>query len=261
MASKVAVAAFVVIIVVGVYFLWFYQKPPPQSQQAVSLTFSVNFPTVIPAEHSVTGYVTVTNNGAAVTGVLPIVVSQAISGSVSNPVSLTTGSLYTISVTITGNDIQDGNYSVSTHLQFSSGTGTNNTSSETTWIYLLPNVQLTSIRYKSDLFHLLPPYKNTIGVSDNTSLLFKVQSMSSSVIYSGLVVTAKLNASASGSGLSIIAQSLPIEPIGPEGTTGDYAFVVVSHSTPPGMYGYVISLYSKDDQLIQQFAEVIIVRA
>jgi hypothetical protein len=259
MVNKFVGAAVVILLIAGVYFLWFYQKPP-QQQQAVSLSFSIDFPKSIGAGHSATGIVSVTNSGVGLSGVLPVVVSKAISGAVSSPVSLTTGSISTMPVIITGNDVQDGNYSVSVYLQFSSGTGTNVTGNEGTWIYLLPDVEFTSVRYRSEIpFHMLPPYKNTIGANDNTSLLFKVQSMSSSVVYSGLVVSAKLNMTVNG--LSVTPSSLPIESIGPQGMTGDYAFAIVSNSAPPGTYGYVISLYSKGNQLIQQIPELIVVTA
>lgn len=98
---------------------------------------------------------------------------------------------------------------------------------------------------------------NLRSKNDNTSLLFKVQSMSSSAIYAGLYASAKLNMTVPG--LSIVPSSLTIEAIGPHGTTGDYAFNIVSNSAPPGTYGYVISLYSKDNQLIQQISEQITV--
>ncbi len=259
MPNKFGVAIIVMILLAGVYFVWFYQRPP-QQQQVVSLSFSVDFPKSISAGHSATGTVSVTNSGTDLSGVLPVVVSRAISGAVSSPISLTTGSLSAIPVIITGNDIQDGNYSVSVYLQFSSGTGTNVTRNEATWIYLLPNVKFTAVDYRSEFpFYMFYPYKNTIGVNDNTSLLFKVQSMSSSVIYSGLVVSVKLNMSVDH--LSIVPLSLPIESIGPQGTTGEYAFAIVSNGAPPGNYGYVISLYSKDNQLIQQIPELIVVKA
>jgi hypothetical protein len=81
--------------------------------------------------------------------------------------------------------------------------------------------------------------------------------MSSSVIYTGLTVSAKLNMTVAG--LSIVPALQPIESIGPQGTTGEYNFAIVSNGAPVGTYGYVVSLYSKDNQLLSQVALQIVV--
>jgi hypothetical protein len=253
---RAVVVVLILAIVVGAFLLWTYRNP--SEQVPATLVFSIEFPKSVVAGHSGTAVVNVTNSGGDATGVLPIVVSAAISGTVSSPVDLKRGTSSLIPITITGNDIPDGSYPVVVYLQFLSGSVANRTASQRTSIYLLPNVQLTSVRYRSEVpFHLLPPYKNAIGRSDNTSLLFKVQSTSSSVVYGGLSVSAKLNLTVQG--LSIVPSSLPIESIGPHGTTGDYSLSIVSNGAPVGTYGYVVSLYSKDNQLIMQIPELITV--
>ncbi len=250
--GKTTVAVIIILLVVIGGIAYYYYSTPPKPQQPTSLTFTPNFPKTIAAGYTGTANVSVMNQGADASGVTPIVQCDAISTS-SSPVDLRHGSSAIIPITISGKDVPDGSYALVVYLQYSSVLGSNRTASQGTSIYLLPNVQLTSVRYRSEFpYHLLPPYKDTIGKYDNTTLLFKVQSMSSSVIYSGMSVSAKLQTPPNVQGLSISPTSLAIEPIGPKGTTSEYGFVVISNGAPPGVYIWQILLYSKDNQLIMQ---------
>jgi hypothetical protein len=247
--TTVAVIIILFLVIVG-GITYSYYLTPPKLQPPTNLTFALNFPKIIVAGYTGTANVSVVNQGADASGVMPIIQCDAISTS-SSPVDLKHGSSVMIPITISGKDVADGSYALVVYLQYSSGLGSNRTASQGTSIYLLPNVQLTSVRYRSEFpYHLLPPYKDTIGKYDNTTLLFKVQSMSSSVIYSGMTVSAKLQTPPNVQGLSISPTSLAIEPIGPKGTTSEYGFVVISNGAPPGVYVWQILLYSKDNQLI-----------
>jgi hypothetical protein len=247
--NTVAVFIIILLVIGGAYY---YYSTPQKPQQGTNLAFTLNFPKAIAAEHTATANVSVMNQGADANGVMPIVQCDAISTS-SSPVDLRQGFSTLIPITISGKDVTDGSYALVVYLQYSNGLGSNKTASQGTSIYLLPNVQLTSVRYRSEFpFQLLPPYKNTIGRYDNTTLLFRVQSMSSSVIYSGISVSAKLLRPLNVPGLSISPTSLAIEPIGPKGTTSEYGFIVISNGAPAGLYDWQILLYSKDNQLIMQ---------
>ena len=166
--ARAIVILLLVLMIAGAIFLWTYQKP--QQVQSTNLTFNVDFPNSIVVGQSAMAFVTVANSGADATGVVPIVASDAISASVSTPIDLRQGSSSSIPVTITGKDVADGTYQVAIYVQFSSGVGTNRTASKEISINLLPNAQLTSVKYHVDLFHLFG--KNSIGRNDNTTLLF-----------------------------------------------------------------------------------------
>jgi len=161
---------------------------------------------------SSTGTVIVENKGADASGVTAVVVSDAISAS-SSPVDVRHGSSSSIPITITAKDVPDGAYAVVVYLQYSNGTSTSKTDSKGTSIYLLPKLTLTTPRFEADLFH--PFGKNSIGTNDGTTVLFQVQSTSSSVIYSGMCASATLDLNVPG--LSIVPTSSAIGPIGPNG--------------------------------------------
>lgn len=238
-----AVIILIVLVIGGAYFLLPYQQP----QQPTNLTFSIGLPKSIVAGQSSTGTVIVENKGADASGVTAVVVSDAISAS-SSPVDVRHGSSSSIPITITAKDVPDGAYAVVVYLQYSNGTSTSKTDSKGTSIYLLPKLTLTTPRFEADLFH--PFGKNSIGTNDSTTVLFQVQSASSSVIYSGMYASATLDLNVPG--LSIVPASSAIGPIGPNGRTGDHRFKIISNGAPPGTYNLRISLYSKDNQLVMQ---------
>jgi hypothetical protein len=195
----------------------------------------------------VTVLVSVANNGTDANGVSAFIISDAIS-SVSETANVKHGAQALLKVSISGKDLQDGSYGAKVYLQYSDETGSHTTASKETSIYLVPNAELADVRFQPDLFH--PLGKNTIGKKDSTTLLFKVHSKSNGVVYSATWSKAILSISVPG--VSIDPSSLQVEPVGPNGRTGDYSFAITSDNAPPGTYNITISLYSKDSQLVMQ---------
>lgn len=238
-----AIIVVIILIVAAVAIARYTASPPAPAQ----LDFSLSFPKTASPGQSASAFVSVTNNGMDAKDVIVVVVSDAVSA-VSEKKDIRKGSTVAITASISGNDIQDGPYSVKVRLRYSDQLGSHETANKETAIHLLPNAELTDVRFQPDLLH--PFGKNTIWKKDSTILLFKVHSKSNAVIYSGIM--SKVTLSINVAGLTIDPLSIQIEPIGPNGRTGDYSYKISSDNTPPGTYGLLIHLFSKDSQLMQQ---------
>lgn len=243
--APIAAALLVLLLIVVVYFAYTtYSRPPPSP---AALSFSLTLPKAIAVGQSVTVLVSVANNGTDAKDVAAFIISDAMS-SVSETTSVKHGAQALVKVSVSGKDVQDGSYGVKVYLQYSDETGSHTTASKETSIYLFPNIELTDARFQPDLFH--PLGKGTIGKTDSTTLLFKVHSKSNAVVYSGTLSKAVFSISVPG--ISIDPSSITVEPIGPNGRTGDYGFNITSDNAPPGTYNIILSLHSKENQLIMQ---------
>lgn len=247
-----AVLVLIVLLVIAVYLWSSYPRPQPEPS---SLSFSFDFPKAIVAGHSAVMKVKVANNGSDAKGVEVVIVSDAISAA-SDDADVRRGTTTEIKVSITGKDVQDGPYAVVVFLQYSDELGVHKTDSKGASVYLLPRIELIDVRFQADLFH--PFGKNTIGKKDTTSLLFKISSKSTSVIYNGL--SGKAAFSVNVPGISIDPLIVSVEPVGPNGKTADYSFKITSDGAPPGTYNVTIFVYSKDNQLVaQQTVQLVVI--
>jgi len=251
--SRAASVLIIVIVVaaVGISLWVFLPKLEPSD-----LSFSLNLPSSISGGQPGVATATVTNGGGDATGVSAVIVSDAVSGS-SSEVDVKQGSTTGIMITITGKDVQDGSYAVTVFLQYSDFFGAHKTGSQEASILLVPNVELSDVRFKPTILH--PLGKSGIGTQDSTSVLFKVHSKSTSVLYRGLYVKASLSINVPG--ISIDPSSIQIGALGPNGLTGDYSVQISTNNAPPGTYSLLISLYSKDNQLVAQQTEQFTVTA
>jgi hypothetical protein len=239
----IIVIVVVVLIVIAIAITMSKTTPPSPAQ----LDFSVDFPKAISPGQSVSIYVSVTNNGMDAKDVSVVVVSDAVSA-ITEQKDVGKNATVAITVSLLGKDIQDGSYSLRARLKYSDQLGSHETADKEYSIHLLPSAELTDVKFQQELMH--PFGKDTIGKTDSTTVLFKIHSKSSTVIYSGM--TAKATLSINVAGVTIDPASILIEPIGPNGKTADYSFKISSNNTPPGTYDLSIYLFSKDNQLIQQ---------
>jgi hypothetical protein len=253
-AVSKTVSMLIIVIVVaalGISLWEFLPKLEPSD-----LSFSLDFPNSIVGGQSAVATAMVTNSGGDATGVSAVIVSEAVSGS-SSEVDVKQGSTTGVMITIAGKDVQDGTYTVTVFLQYSDFFGAHKTSSQGASIYLLPNVELSDVRFKPTILH--PLGKSGIGTQDTTSVLFKVHSKSTSVLYNGLSAKATLTINVPG--ISIDPSSVQIGTLGPNGRTTDYSVQISTNNAPPGTYSLQISLYSKDNQLVAQQTEQFTVTA
>jgi len=243
--SRIAMALVIVLLLIAAFVAYLTIIRPIITP--AQLSFSIDLPKAISAGQSVTTDVVVSNDGGDAKEVTVVVASDAIE-SVSGRENVKEGSQVKISLVITGEDVQDGPHDVEVYLQYSDGLGSHTTASKHSPIYLIPNAELVDVRFEFDIFQ--PFGKSNLGKTDSTSLLFKTHSKSSRVVYTG--IWSKLSLSIAVPGISVNPSSIQIEPIGPNGMTGDYRFSIITDNAPSGTYSLTIALYSKDNQLIAQ---------
>jgi len=222
-------------------------KRTPSPPLCATLSFSLNFPKVLvpTAAADVIVHATAMNNDARSV----IVKTDSAHVVVKNdPVDVTSGTSADIRVRVEARDARDGAYNAQVWLHFSDSAGAHDTEAKGVSFYIVPYAVLQDVRWAPDFWH--PFGKGTIGRSDTTTALFKVLSKSQSVVYEGMVVRAAFTVSAPG--LTVTPTGIPIDPIGPQGKSNDYAFAIRSNNTPPGKYTLLFSLYSRDNQLITQ---------
>ena len=164
------------------------------------------------------------------------------------PVDVRSGTSADIKVHVEARDVHDGPYKAQLWLYFSDSAGTHDTEAKEVSFYILPHVSLQDVRWASDFWH--PFGKGEIGRTDSTTASFKISSQSKNMVYEGMVATAAFMVS--DPGLKIIPTQMSIEPIGPQGRSNDYGFTIDSNNTPPGKYMLLISLFSKDHQLVAE---------
>ena len=224
----------------------------PSTATPADLSFTVDFPSKISLAYEEVAYIYVENiGGDDAKNVYAVVNSNAIIA-YGDPVDvIKKGKSDAIQISVKAKDVQDGLYTAQIQLKYSDKFGTHTTKPKEVYFYLIPYATFTDV--KIGYYSLFPPLfisKKEIGRNDNTKLYFKILSKSEKVIYRGLRV--KANFSIDVPGLSISPPYLEIEDIGPNGKTKEYHFEITSNGAPPGKYTIIISLYSKDNQLIEK---------
>jgi hypothetical protein len=220
------------------------QQSPPLS---ASLSFSIDFPkTLVP---TMVTHVTfhVFSPSEEVKSVILKTDSSALIVQ-TTPSDIGSGSAVDLDATVQALDVQDGSYEARMWVHYSDTTGIHDSDPIKATFFIVPHARINQPKWSSDLFH--PFGKGTIGKTDSTTLLFGITSQSQSVVYQGM--TAKLIFNVSAPGLSAAPNTISLDSIGPQGVSKDYAVTVNSNNTPPGVYTLVVSLYSKDNQLIAQ---------
>ena len=207
--------------------------------------FTPTLPQQVIAGQSTSGAVDVTNNGADASGVTAVIQSDGMTG-ISDQHDIKSGSSLHIPIQIVAKDVRDGPYDVSVYLQYNDNQGSHKTDSQKFSVEVLPNVNFNEVKFVFDIFQ--PLGKNKIGATDSTSLIFTVQSQSSSQIYAGTYV--RLNMSINVPGLAVTPATINIDPIGPNGVSREYNFTISSNHSPSGTYTISIGLYSKDGVLV-----------
>jgi hypothetical protein len=174
-----------------------------------------------------------------------------------NPLDIKSGSSVDFGISVSAKDVQDGLYNTSLWLTYSDSSGLERSKPIEESFYVLPYLELKDLRSAPDFWH--PFGKETIAKTDSTNVLFKVSSESKNVIYQCVYAAASFNVPAPG--LALNPSRVPVSALGPQGTSNDYSISVSSDNTPPGQYVILLSLYSKDNQLITQASITITVSA
>jgi hypothetical protein len=121
-----------------------------------------------------------------------------------------------------------------------SGAGTVNTNNNSQFS-VLPVIDIVGVRWYQVGFIFLSD-KSTIGPNDNTTIFFKITSLSNSWTYTALSATATTLQGTQG--LTMTPSSLDLGSIGPQGTSNEFAFELSTHNTPLGKYVITFHVFS-----------------
>jgi hypothetical protein len=220
------------------------------------LTFTPILPQQVNAGQVSSGAVDVTNNGADASGLTAVIQSDGMTG-ISDQHDIKSGTSLHIPIQIVAKDVPDGPYDVNVFLQYNDNQGSHRTNPQKLSVEVLPNLNFNEVKFPFDIFQ--PLGKNKIGATDSTSLIFTVQSHSSSQIYRGTYV--RLNMSISVPGLAVSPATINIDLIGPNGVSREYNFTISSNHSPPGTYTISIGLYSKDGFLVATSTVTLVITA
>jgi hypothetical protein len=231
------IPVFALAVIAGILYL-----AQPQDNLTAELSFRVEMPTHMVAGKTENVKVYVVNHGNGTARKVELLAKSESFRIESGSFDLRPGEERTFKAKITALDVQDATYEVAFRLSYTSNGKQQYTKPIVKQVRILPAVEIADIRWETDLFNLLG--KSTIGRGDQTTLYFKVKSLSEKIIYSGIV--AKVSLPLEPPGLKITPQEISIEDLGPKGETSEYHFKVVSEETPPGQYQIVIQLYTQD---------------
>ncbi|MEM2373449.1 MAG: hypothetical protein QXI11_03310 [Thermoproteota archaeon] len=152
-------------------------------------------------------------------------------------------------------DIKNGYYNVNISWSYEDSNGSHIGGPITKMIYILPAVRLVDFGWEpTDFLDLFP--KGEIKTTGERKFYFKIESMSSSTIYSGLYCKANFTINEPRLNMTITPISINVEPLGPQGKSKEYGFTVVARNAPPGTYGITVYLYSSEYLVTKHSLEV-----
>mgnify|MGYP000521755617 CR=1 FL=1 len=214
----------------------------PSNSLPAELTFKVEVPDHLVAGEAADVKVYVVNHGRGEARDVKLIAKSEGFKVEEKTFSLRGGEERVFRVRLEALDVQDLTYNITFRLQYSTSGEQKYTEPIVKQIRILPAVEIVDVHWETDLFNLFG--KSTIGRGDQTTLYFRVKSLSEKIIYSGIV--ARVTMPIKAPELKISPQEIPIEDLGPKGKTSEYQFKVISGETPPGQYPIVIQLYTED---------------
>ena len=246
-------ALLAIVVILGILGLTFSQQayhPSTQMPQApvipTRLSFTVDSPDLMPSVRAVITVHVLSESGDA--GQVALKSDSAVLQLDNSSADVNSGRSADLKLGVTASDIQDGFYNAKFWLHYLDSGGVEDSSPKLVTFYVLPHVVIDNPGWKPDWTQWLG--KNTLKPSDSAVARFDIVSQSKNVTYQGLV--AKASFAVSGVGLAVQTQTVPINPVGPQGKSNEYTFTITSSDTPPGQYTLLIELFSKDGKLITQ---------
>lgn len=242
-------ASLLLLILLAVGAVGFFISYHPPERKPAELSFKPDFPTKMPGGTETKAYVDVSCSRGDAKDISLVISSEEFSASSDKKDLVRAGSTERITLTLFAKDVIDGNYSISIALQYTDDFGVNRTKPKSVYVFILPSVEFTDIKWKFDL--LQPFGKNRISQNDETELYVRVRSRSRSMLkYTGLTIRASL--SMVDINVSVRPNSLPVDPLGPSATSPSYTFKLESRKAVLGAYQLRLSLYSRDGVLVAE---------
>jgi len=248
MESRNAGLLFLVVLVIGVLGFLFSYRPPERKE--AELSFVPAFPRAICAGEERKAYVDVSCSGGDARDISILLSSEVVAASSDRKDVIRSGATERMTLTLFAKDVRDGKYPVSISLQFTDDFKTKKTDPKIEYVFVLPSVEFTDIRWIFDIGQ--PLGKRRIARNDETEVYLRVvnKSKNATVLYSGMSIKAEL--SMKEVGVTVTPSSVSVDPLGRGGISPSYTFKLKSKNAIVGIYELRLLLYSKDDELVLQ---------